>query len=339
MKESMIIYESAYKAINYLPDEKLQLEAYRGLMEYGFYGIVPESENPFVNMVFVQAIPSMRSAAERYDASVENGKKGGRPTEVPTDDIIKMKQDGMTNKQIADKLGLSEKTIENRITTYNKSHPYNPHNPPITPASTNGGTAPHNPHNLTVSVSDTVSKSVSYTDTETDTVSSMASDICPEEDGFEIVGDEEDTEQYPQTKEEWLSWIDLRESEPIEAWRTRLNRALGRTGGINAVIWMGSMPKDKLELFQELNPESIEQHRKKQEEQEEKQAKERERRESVPFPTFRWDDGLSSEQRSERLKADRKRFKELDAISKKRSLTSKEHLEFIHLLSIHKDDR
>lgn len=44
MKESMIIYESAYKAINYLPDEKLQLEAYKGLMEYGFYGIVPESE-------------------------------------------------------------------------------------------------------------------------------------------------------------------------------------------------------------------------------------------------------------------------------------------------------
>ncbi|NBH80530.1 hypothetical protein D3Z52_20745 [Clostridiaceae bacterium] len=60
MKESMIIYESAYKAINYLPDERLQLEAYKGLMEYGFYGIIPESENPFVNMVFVQAIPSMR---------------------------------------------------------------------------------------------------------------------------------------------------------------------------------------------------------------------------------------------------------------------------------------
>ena len=334
MKESMIIYESAYKAINYLPDEKLQLEAYKGLMEFGFYGIIPESENPFVNMVFVQAIPSMRSAAERYDASVENGKKGGRPTEVPTGDIIKMKQDGMTNKQIADKLGLSEKTIENRITIYNKAHPHNPQNHPITPALHMGDSDPYNPHNLTVSVSDTLSESVSRT--ETDTASSLANDVYPEEDEIDADSGEEDREQYPQTKEEWLSWIELRESESIEAWRTRLNRALGRTGGINAAIWMGSMPKDKLELFQELDPKSIEQRHKQQEAQ---QAKKQERREAVPFPTFRWDDGLTSEQRSERLKADRKRFKELDAISKKRGLTSKEHLEFIHLLSIHKDDK
>lgn len=334
MKESMIIYESAYKAINYLPDEGLQLEAYKGLMEYGFYGIIPESENPFVNMVFVQAIPSMRSAAERYDASVENGKKGGRPTEVPTGDIIKMKQDGMTNKQIADKLGLSEKTIENRITIYNKAHPHNPQNHPRTPALHMGDSDPHNPHNLTVSVSDTVSEPVSFTDTETDTMSSIASDICPEED---VGGDEEDAEQYPQTKEKWLSWIVQEESESVEEWRMRLRRALSRTQNINVGLWMGAMPKDKLELFQELDPESVE-RRCKQREEQQTQEQEQERRKSIPCPMFRWDDGLTSEQRSERLNSDRKRFKELDAISKKRSLTQKEHLEFIHLLSIHKDD-
>ena len=216
MKESMIIYESAYKAINYLPDEKLQLEAYKGLMEYGFYGIVPESENPFVNMVFVQAIPSMRSAAERYDASVENGKKGGRPTEVPTGDIIKMKQDGMTNKQIADKLGLSEKTIENRITIYNKAHPHNPQNHPRTPALHMGDS---DPHNLTVSCTVSESSSVSDTKTDTGTVSSTEADTCPEDDI-------EDNEQYPQTKEDWLLWIEQKEFECVDEWRARLRRAL-----------------------------------------------------------------------------------------------------------------
>lgn len=113
MKESMVIYESAYKAINYLPDEKSQLEAYRGLMEYGFYGIIPESTNPFVNMVYVQAIPSIRSAAERYEKAVEDGRRGGRPTEVPTTEIIRMKESGMTNKQIAEKLGVQRKTSKN----------------------------------------------------------------------------------------------------------------------------------------------------------------------------------------------------------------------------------
>lgn len=168
MKESMVIYESAYRAISYLPDEKLQLEAYRGLMEYGFYGIVPESENPFVNMIFVQAIPSMRSAKERYDASVENGKKGGRPTEVQTEDIIKMKQSGMTNKQIAEKLGCSEKNIEKRITVYNRAHPTNPTNPPTIP-----------PTNLTVSdtVTDTESETEPSTATVTESASFAASDL------------------------------------------------------------------------------------------------------------------------------------------------------------------
>ena len=179
MKESMIVYESAYKAINYLPDEKLQLEAFRGLMEYGFYGTIPESENPFVNMIFVQAIPSMRSAKERYDDSVENGKKGGRPAMVPIEDILKMKHDGMTNKQIAEKLGCSEKNIEKRVSTYNRSLPTNPTNPPTNPTSSDSGVSPTNPTNLTVSVSDTVS--VSSTDTETEAVSSVASEICPEE--------------------------------------------------------------------------------------------------------------------------------------------------------------
>lgn len=154
MKESMVIYESAYKAISYLPDEKLQLEAYRGLMEYGFYGIIPESENPFVSMVYVQAIPSMRSAAERYEKAVEDGRKGGRPTEVPTTEIIKMKENGMTNKQIAEKLGCSEKNIEKRVSTYNRSHPTNPTNHPTNPS-------------VSVSYTDTVSESVSSTDTET----------------------------------------------------------------------------------------------------------------------------------------------------------------------------
>lgn len=324
MKESMIIYESAYKAINYLPDEKLQLEAYKGLMEYGFYGIVPESENPFVNMVFVQAIPSMRSAAERYDASVENGKKGGRPTEVPTGDIIKMKQDGMTNKQIADKLGLSEKTIENRITIYNKAHPITPRTPALHMGDSD-------PHNLTVSCTVSESSSVSDTKTDTGTVSSTEADTCPEDDI-------EDNEQYPQTKEDWLLWIEQKEFECVDEWRARLRRALNRISGTQVGAWMGAMSKDQLDLFQELDPESIAQRRKQQEEQQ-MLEQEREQRASVLPPLFCWDSGLTPEQRTERLKADRRRFRELDAIGKKRALTSKEQSEYIHLLSIHKDDK
>lgn len=141
-KTSMVFYESAYAAINYLPTIELKWEATQGLLNYGFYGIEPESDNPFVNMIYVQAIPSMRNAKQRYDKAVDNGKKGGRPTEVSTEEIMQMKQEGMTNKQIAAKLGCSVSNIENRVTTYKKTHP-------------------NNPNNLSDSVSDSVSSSVS----------------------------------------------------------------------------------------------------------------------------------------------------------------------------------
>lgn len=120
IKESMIVYESAYKAICFLPDEQQRWEAIEGLMRYGFYDEEPESENPFVKMVYVQAIPSMRSAKERYARAVENGKKGGRPSSIKDEDIIALKEDGKTNKEIAEHFGCSEKNIEARVTKIKK---------------------------------------------------------------------------------------------------------------------------------------------------------------------------------------------------------------------------
>ena len=96
-KESMVIYESAYLAINYLPDEKMKWEAIEGLMKYGFYGEIPESDNPFINMVYVQAIPSMRNAKQRYEKAVEDGKKGGRPAEFSIEEIFEMKKNRLMN--------------------------------------------------------------------------------------------------------------------------------------------------------------------------------------------------------------------------------------------------
>lgn len=145
-KTSMVFYESAYAAINYLPTTELKWEAAQGLLNYGFYGIEPESDNPFVNMIYVQAIPSMRNAKQRYEKAVDNGKKGGRPTEISTEQIMQMKKDGMTNKQIAEQLGCTVSNVENRITIYNKTHPNNPNNLSVS---------------VSVSVSDSVSSSVS----------------------------------------------------------------------------------------------------------------------------------------------------------------------------------
>lgn len=178
-KESMVIYKSIISAIDLLPNAEQKWEAIKGITNFGFYDKEPESKNPIINMIYIQAIPSLRNAKDRYDIAVENGKKGGRPAEVPIEKIIQMKNEGMTNKQIADKTGCSIKNIEKRIATYNKNYPTNPTNPLLTPPKnddiypTNPTNPPlttlvcrdpTNPTNLSVSVS--VSESVSESGSE-----------------------------------------------------------------------------------------------------------------------------------------------------------------------------
>ena len=127
--ESMILYYSAYEAVCYIPDEKLQLEALKGLLEYGFRGVKPQSDNPFVNMVYAACTPSMKAAKQRYAKTIIDGKKGGRPSEMSIDDIMAMRRAGMSNKEIADSFGVTVKAVEARITRYNQDNPTNPINP------------------------------------------------------------------------------------------------------------------------------------------------------------------------------------------------------------------
>ena len=111
-KNSALIYEGTYQAINYIPDADAQLEAYRGIIEYGLYGTEPHSENPFVNMVYVQAIPYLNKARERYQKAVESGKKGGRPTQIDKERVQELKENGLSLKEIAAELGVPENTVK-----------------------------------------------------------------------------------------------------------------------------------------------------------------------------------------------------------------------------------
>ena len=175
MNESTIIYKSAYTAINYLPTDELKWEAINGLLRYGFFGEDPVSENPFVNMVYVQAIPSMRASKERYERAVEGGRFGGRPPTVSQEEVLSLKEEGKTNKEIAEKLGCSEKNIERIVTKSNKLYPTNPIN--LYP------TNPTNPTNLTYTSSYTDTYTDTYTSSYTETNNRVANATTKEEEG------------------------------------------------------------------------------------------------------------------------------------------------------------
>lgn len=77
-KDGFIFYKSFYDSINAL-DESMQLEVYKVLAEYGLTGEMGDDLSPIAKALLTAMIPTIDNANKRYVASVENGKKGGRP--------------------------------------------------------------------------------------------------------------------------------------------------------------------------------------------------------------------------------------------------------------------
>ncbi len=77
-KDGFIFYKSFYDSINAL-DESMQLEVYQALAEYGLTGEMKDDLSPITKALLTAMIPTIDNANKRYVASVENGKKGGRP--------------------------------------------------------------------------------------------------------------------------------------------------------------------------------------------------------------------------------------------------------------------
>lgn len=78
MKDSFVFYKSFYDAIKKIPEE-YQLELYNAILSYSLEGIEPNNLSSIAEAMFILIKPNIDSSQKRYEASVENGKKGGRP--------------------------------------------------------------------------------------------------------------------------------------------------------------------------------------------------------------------------------------------------------------------
>lgn len=78
IRDSFIIFKNWADAIDALP-QRYQLECYKGLMHYGTTGEMPAKLSPVSKALLVSFSVGMENSIGRYMASVENGKKGGRP--------------------------------------------------------------------------------------------------------------------------------------------------------------------------------------------------------------------------------------------------------------------
>ena len=90
-------------------------------MEFGLYGVMPPDDDEVWIYGFEQAMTSIYSAKERYNKSKENGRKGGAPERFTIEQVKELKDQGLTNKEVANTLGCSPKTVERKIKAYREA--------------------------------------------------------------------------------------------------------------------------------------------------------------------------------------------------------------------------
>ena len=97
-KESFVFYRSFYEAIKNL-GEKDQLGLYNAICEYSLEGKLTSELEGVIRAMFTLIKPNIDSTNAKYKASVENGKKGGRPKKNSDNKKDKRNQQKPSNNQ------------------------------------------------------------------------------------------------------------------------------------------------------------------------------------------------------------------------------------------------
>lgn len=122
--ESFVLYESVFKQSEILAKRLGKEAAYdfiEAIMAFGLYGEFPEEDSAVWLYGFEQSITSISAAKSRYEAAVENGKKGGRPKKIDEEVVIWRHEEGDTNAEIAKQVKCSISSVEKILAKYRKN--------------------------------------------------------------------------------------------------------------------------------------------------------------------------------------------------------------------------
>ena len=120
---NMVFYESWLETVDAF--EKMMgidfaKEAIYALVYLSIRGEVKTENDLILGWIKGSCLPNVQSAQEKYRRAVEAGKKGGRPKELDYDEIYRLKENGISVKDIASKMGLTEESIRSALKRYNR---------------------------------------------------------------------------------------------------------------------------------------------------------------------------------------------------------------------------
>lgn len=111
-RKSFVVYDSFLDMIEIVPDKEDKLQLALAMLRYGLGREDMELENPYLNAMFTGIKANIDAAQNRYDRACSGGVKGGRPTSISQDEVQELKSVGKTQKQVAQMLGVSERTVK-----------------------------------------------------------------------------------------------------------------------------------------------------------------------------------------------------------------------------------
>lgn len=99
IRDSFVMFTNWVEAIEALPEE-FQLECFKAVSKYGLTGEIPEGISPITKALLISFSKGMENNIARYHASVENGKKGGRPRKEPSTEIKNLEKPSKTQENL-----------------------------------------------------------------------------------------------------------------------------------------------------------------------------------------------------------------------------------------------
>lgn len=82
------------------------------LICYVCFGEIVTEKKSIIKWIEGDCLRVIQAAKKRHDDAIESGKLGGRPSKINKDEVLSLKQDGKTVKEIAEILGCSRDGIE-----------------------------------------------------------------------------------------------------------------------------------------------------------------------------------------------------------------------------------
>lgn len=109
-----LFYKSWYETIKAFlkTDSEVGKNIALGIIEYGCTGEVISCKSPYKEMILGMVAPNVDSAKNRYKKAVEAGKRGGRPSQIDKNEVFRLKEEGLSNKEIAEKLNSNTNTVK-----------------------------------------------------------------------------------------------------------------------------------------------------------------------------------------------------------------------------------